>query len=142
MDMSPAHQVWPKPSCKAQWKGEEDKADRGRGGKATEVMNKPGVRQVKEGSGEQGKMEETGREIICGAPTTPVVEGQVHVVKVLKPCRDHGHDDHNNITCPEKKKWKKKKNPQKQPKQSYFSLLCTLSMFHTTCTMSQNNQLA
>ena len=27
------HQVWPKPSCKAQWKGEEDKADRGRGGK-------------------------------------------------------------------------------------------------------------
>ena len=33
--MSPVHQVWPKPSCKAQWKGEEDKADRGRGGKIT-----------------------------------------------------------------------------------------------------------
>ena len=30
------HQVWPKPSCKeAQWKGEEDEADRGRGGKTT-----------------------------------------------------------------------------------------------------------
>ena len=29
------HQVWQKPSCKAQWKGEEDKADRGRGGKTT-----------------------------------------------------------------------------------------------------------
>ena len=27
--------VWPKPSCTAQWKGEEDKADRGRGGKTT-----------------------------------------------------------------------------------------------------------
>ena len=27
--------VWPKSSCKAQWKGEEDKADRGRGGKTT-----------------------------------------------------------------------------------------------------------
>ena len=27
--------VWPKPFCKAQWKGEEDKADRGRGGKKT-----------------------------------------------------------------------------------------------------------
>ena len=26
---------WPKPSCKAQWKGEEDKADKGRGGKTT-----------------------------------------------------------------------------------------------------------
>ena len=31
--LSPVHQVWPKPSCKAQQKGEEDKADRGRGGK-------------------------------------------------------------------------------------------------------------
>ena len=30
---SPVHQVWPKPYCKAQWKGKEDKADRGRGGK-------------------------------------------------------------------------------------------------------------
>ena len=28
MIMFPVHQVWPKPSCKAQWKGEEDKADR------------------------------------------------------------------------------------------------------------------
>ena len=26
--MFPVHQVWTKPSCKAQWKGEEDKADR------------------------------------------------------------------------------------------------------------------
>ena len=26
--MSPVHQVWPIPSCKAQRKGEEDKADR------------------------------------------------------------------------------------------------------------------
>ena len=28
--MSPVHHVWLKPSCKAQWKGEEDMADRGR----------------------------------------------------------------------------------------------------------------
>ena len=33
--LGPVHQVWPKPSCKAQWKGEEDKADKGRGGKTT-----------------------------------------------------------------------------------------------------------
>ena len=33
--MFPIHQVWPKPSCKAQWKGEEDKADKGRGGRTT-----------------------------------------------------------------------------------------------------------
>ena len=33
-------------------------------------MDRPGVRHVPEGSGEQGKMEETGCETICGAPTT------------------------------------------------------------------------
>ena len=33
-------------------------------------MDGPGVRQVLEGSGEQGKMEKTGCKIICGAPTT------------------------------------------------------------------------
>ena len=33
--MSPVHQVWPKPSCKAQWKGEEGKADKGRVWKTT-----------------------------------------------------------------------------------------------------------
>ena len=38
-------------------------------------MDRPGVRRVPEGSGEQGKMEETGCEIICGAPTTLVVKG-------------------------------------------------------------------
>ena len=38
-------------------------------------MDTPGVRQVPEGSGEQGKMEETGREIICGAPATLTFKG-------------------------------------------------------------------
>ena len=33
-------------------------------------MNRPGVRQVPEGNGEQRKMAETGGEVICGAPTT------------------------------------------------------------------------
>ena len=33
--MFPVYQVWPKPSCKAQSKGEEDKADKERGGKTT-----------------------------------------------------------------------------------------------------------
>ena len=37
--------------------------------------DRPGVRQVPEGTGEQGKMEETGCEIICGAPTTLAVKG-------------------------------------------------------------------
>ena len=37
-------------------------------------MDRPGVWQVPEGS-EQGKMEKTGCEIICGAPTTLAVKG-------------------------------------------------------------------
>ena len=35
MVMFPFHQIWPKLFWKAQWKGEEDKADRGRGGKTS-----------------------------------------------------------------------------------------------------------
>ena len=38
-------------------------------------MDRPGVCQVPEGSGEQGKMVETGCKIICGAPTTLAVKG-------------------------------------------------------------------
>ena len=38
-------------------------------------MDRPGVRQVPEGSGEQGKMETTGCKIIYGAPTTLAVKG-------------------------------------------------------------------
>ena len=38
-------------------------------------MDRPGIWQVPEGSGEQGKMEKTGCQIICGAPTTLAVKG-------------------------------------------------------------------
>ena len=44
-------------------------------GKQHQGMDRPGVRQVPEGSGEQGKIEETGCEIICGAQTTLAVKG-------------------------------------------------------------------
>ena len=43
-------------------------------GRQYQGMDRPGVRQVPEGSGEQGKMEETGGEIICGASTTLAVK--------------------------------------------------------------------
>ena len=46
-------------------------------GRQHQELDRPGVRQVTEGSGEQGKMEETGYEIICGAPTTLAVKGQM-----------------------------------------------------------------
>ena len=44
-------------------------------GRQYQEMDRPGVRQVPEGSGEQTKMEETGCKVMCGDPTTPAVKG-------------------------------------------------------------------
>ena len=44
-------------------------------GRQHQGMNRPGVRHVPEGSEEQGKMEETGCEIICDARTILTVKG-------------------------------------------------------------------
>ena len=44
-------------------------------GRQHQGMDRPGVRQVREGSGEEGKIEKTGCKIICGAPTTLAVKG-------------------------------------------------------------------
>ena len=44
-------------------------------GRQHQGMDRPGVCQVPEGGGGQRKMEETGCEVICGAPTTPAVKG-------------------------------------------------------------------
>ena len=46
-------------------------------GRQHQVTAGPGVRQVPEGSGEQGKMEKTVFEIICGALTTVAVKGKM-----------------------------------------------------------------
>ena len=43
-------------------------------GRQHQGMNRPGVWQVPEGSGEKGKMEKTGCRIICGAPTSLAVK--------------------------------------------------------------------
>ena len=44
-------------------------------GRLHQGLDRPGVRQVPEGSGEQGNMEKTGCKIIFGAPTTLAVKG-------------------------------------------------------------------
>ena len=49
-------------------------------GRQHQEMDRTGVRQVPEGSGEQGKMEKTGCKIICGAPTTLAVKGLTMMV--------------------------------------------------------------
>ena len=46
-------------------------------------MDRPGVWQVPEGSGEQGNREKTGCEIVCDAPKTLVVKGLMMMVMSL-----------------------------------------------------------
>ena len=52
-------------------------------GRQHQGMDRPGVQQVPDGSGEQGRMEKTGCIIICGAQTTPAVKGLMMMMQVL-----------------------------------------------------------
>ena len=52
-------------------------------GRQHQGMDWTGVRQVPHGSGEQGKMEETGCEIICGAPTTLAVKELMMIIMMI-----------------------------------------------------------
>ena len=54
---------------KKTWQAEEEVE------RQNQEMDRPRARQVPEGSGEQGKMEETGCKIICGASTILMVKG-------------------------------------------------------------------
>ena len=49
-------------------------------GRQHQGMDRPGVRQVPEGSEEPGKMEKTGYKIICGVPTTLAGKGLLVLV--------------------------------------------------------------
>ena len=75
MDMSPVHQVWPENLARHSERGKKTRQTEEEVGRQQQGMDRPGVRKVSEGSGEQGKMEETGCEITCGAPTTLGVKG-------------------------------------------------------------------
>ena len=52
-------------------------------GRQHQEMDRPGDRQVPERSGKQGKMEETGCKIICGAPATLAVKGLVMMMVMM-----------------------------------------------------------
>ena len=52
-------------------------------GRQNQGMDRPGVRQVPEGSGEQGEMEKTGCKIICGAPTTLAIKGLMMIMMIV-----------------------------------------------------------
>ena len=52
-------------------------------GRQHQKMDRPGVRQVPEGNGEQEKMEKTGCKIICCAPTTLAVKRLMMMMVVM-----------------------------------------------------------
>ena len=81
MVMSPVHQVWPNHLAMHSERGKKTKEEVGR---QHQGMDRPGVRQVPEGSGEQGKMEKTGCKIICGAPATLAVKGLMMMMMMTK----------------------------------------------------------
>ena len=52
-------------------------------GRQHQGMDRPGVRQVPEGRGKQGKMEKPSSKIICGAPTTLAVKGLMTTMMMM-----------------------------------------------------------
>ena len=74
MVMFPVHQVWPKHLARHSERRKKTRRTKEEVGRQHQGMDRPGVRQVPEGSGEQGKMEKTDCKIICGAPTTLAVK--------------------------------------------------------------------
>ena len=77
--------------------------------------DRPGVRQVSEGSGEWRKMEETGCEVICAAPTTPAIKGKVVVVDIAGgPTFMHFSQESQNSMAVVTRTCKKQQQQQKQ----------------------------
>ena len=91
MVMSPIHHVFPKPSCKAQWKGEEDKADRGRVGKTTSGNGQAWSSASPRGQWRTGKNGKAGCKTICGAPTTLAVKAlMMLMIMMMKAAGERG----------------------------------------------------
>ena len=68
-------------------------------GKQHQAMDRPGVQQVPEGSGEQGKREKTGCKIICGAPTTLKVKGlMIMIMMMMKTAQTLSQFEHGDLT--------------------------------------------
>ena len=52
-------------------------------GRQHQGMERLGVLQVQEGSGEPGKMEKSGCKIVCGAPTALAVKGVMMMMMTM-----------------------------------------------------------
>ena len=82
--MSPVHQVGQNYLAKKHSeRGKKKKQTEKEVGRQHQGMDRPGIHQVPEGSGEQTKMEKTGCEVVCGAPVSPAVKGWLKKVKCI-----------------------------------------------------------
>ena len=66
-------------------RGKKTRRTKEKVGRQHQGVDRPGVCQVPQGSGEQGKMEKTGCKIICGAPTTLAVKGLMMMMTMMVP---------------------------------------------------------
>ena len=80
--MSPIHQSGQNHLAGHSEKGKKTRQTEKEEGRQHQGMDRPGVRQVPEGSGEQGKMKKTSCKFICGAPTTLVVKGLMMMMMI------------------------------------------------------------
>ena len=64
------HQVWPNHLARHSERGKKKRQTGEEVGRQHQGMDRPGVRQISEGSGKQRKMQETKCGVFCGAPTT------------------------------------------------------------------------
>ena len=81
--MFPVHQVGQNHLARHSEKGKKTRQTEEEVGRQHQGMDRPGVRQVPEVSGEQGKMEKTGCKIICGAPTTLAVKELMMIIMMI-----------------------------------------------------------
>ena len=123
-------------------------------GRQHQGMDRPGVRQVPEGSGEQGKIEKTGCKTICGAPTTLAVKGLMMMMMMIKiHCMGRRKDkqpvnqlarwvDSSHVTTDCKSRISRLHQCQKEETQSYVSYLsasfCTYKTARTLRYSSGN----
>ena len=75
MVMSPVHRSGQNHLARHSERGKKTRQTEEEVGRQHQGVDRSGVRQVPEGSGEQGKMKETGCEVTCGARTTLAVKG-------------------------------------------------------------------
>ena len=83
MVMLPVHQVCRKRLARHSEREKKTRQTEEEVGRPHQGIDRPGVRQVPEGSGELGKMEKTGCKIICGAPVTLAAQGLMMMMMMM-----------------------------------------------------------